>query len=165
MLGWRVLVWWICQRFCCLLSCIFALHTTVYAVCCPPSETPFLVSTLPLLTYALDYNCTDELVKAGPWCADPIWVLCDNNGYFCCRPGQTCFSNGNTDGCADPDAELGSNMQALDYIQQVSRPSSLTTQYSSQATSRSSVVTSQTSAYNRQQSQQNNTSAFRCSWG
>ena len=79
----------------------------------------------------LDTNCTDALVDAGPWCADPTWVLCNNNGYFCCLSGETCYNDGNTDGCAYPDQELGPNQQVLQPIHQLPRSTASTTTTSS----------------------------------
>ncbi len=68
-------------------------------------------------------NCTDALVASGPWCGDPTWILCNNNnGYFCCLPGQTCYSVGGTDGCASPGYELAQGEQPLVTINQVQRP-------------------------------------------
>jgi hypothetical protein len=75
----------------------------------------------------LDTNCTDALVDAGPWCADPTWVLCDNNGYFCCSSAQTCYNEGNTDGCAFPGQALGPNQQVLQPIHQRLRSIASTT--------------------------------------
>lgn len=83
----------------------------------------------------LDTNCTDALVDAGPWCADPTWVLCNNNGYFCCLSGQTCYKDGNTDGCAYPGQELGRNQQVLQPIHQVPRSIASTTTTSSATSS------------------------------
>ena len=98
------------------------------------------------LQNCLDTNCTDALVKAGPWCADPTWVLCNNNGFFCCLSGQTCYSDGNTDGCANPGQEsVGPKQQVLQHMQQVPRSSiaSTATTTSSGATSSSSSKPSQ----------------------
>ena len=64
-------------------------------------------------------NCTEALVASGPRCADPAYNLCDNGGYFCCLPGKLCYSNGNTDGCADADYKLSAGEYFLDTIRQV----------------------------------------------
>ena len=110
-------------------------------VCCPPSkrQTPppyvnrVYISEIFIdsFCHCLDINCTDALVDAGSWCADPTWVLCNNNGYFCCLPGQTCYSDGNTDGCAYPGQELGPKQQVLQPIHQLPRSIAATTMTSS----------------------------------
>lgn len=120
------------------------------SVCCPLGEQRLLARNLlferkalflltePLFTifsiplFIPDHgNCTDALVEAGPRCADPSWILCDNGGYFCCLPGQTCYSNGNTDGCADPDYELGPLESPLPMLNQVPQFAAVTNSPSS----------------------------------
>ena len=58
-------------------------------------------------------------MASGPRCADPTYNLCDNGGYFCCLPGKLCYSNGNTDGCADADHKLSAGQYFLQTIRQV----------------------------------------------
>lgn len=65
-------------------------------------------------------NCTDVLATK-PRCADPSWILCDNNGYFCCQYGEKCYNHTNTDGCASPEFKLGPHDIVLPTVQQAVR--------------------------------------------
>ena len=132
-------------------------------VCCPPSkpQLPLYVNHFPFQTRCIDSfcncidtNCTDALVVAGPWCADPSWVLCNNNGYFCCLWGQTCYSDGNTDGCAYPGYELGPSQQVLQPIHQLPRSIASTT------TTSSAISSSATQSPTSSQSSQNNSGSL-----
>ncbi|KAF2102323.1 hypothetical protein NA57DRAFT_54239 [Rhizodiscina lignyota] len=47
-------------------------------------------------------NCTADIIKTGPYCADTSWQLYNNEGYFCCAPALKGFSSdSNSDGCAN----------------------------------------------------------------
>ena len=58
-------------------------------------------------------------MASGPRCADPTYNLCENDGYFCCLPGKLCYSNGDTDGCANDDYKLSAGEHFLPTISQV----------------------------------------------
>lgn len=134
-------------------------------VCCPPSKpcpSPqdssqlkycfrFSRHVLTPISHEIvsDTNCTDALVASGPWCADPTWVLCDNNGYFCCLPGLTCYNDSNIDGCAYPGYQVRANQQVLPALHQVPRSVASTTTTTSSAAS--SATSNTTSLYSAQQ--------------
>ena len=86
-------------------------------------------------------------MSAGPWCADPSWTLCNNNGYFCCLPGQTCYNEDNVDGCAEPGQKLSNTQQALQVIHQQPRSvaSTSTTSTSTGTPTSSSTTTAPSS--------------------
>lgn len=83
-------------------------------------------------------NCTQTLIKQ-PRCADPSWILCENNGYICCAPGQICLSHngtGNRDSnsCADPGYDLRANEIQLPTVNQVPRAAQSTAPVTAAAT-------------------------------
>ena len=71
-----------------------------------------------LIMFFVGSNCTVALDNLQPRCADPRWSLCDNDGYFCCEAGTTCFAKGIRDGCAPPDYKLADDETVLDPIEQ-----------------------------------------------
>ena len=99
------------------------------SVCCPDRESSSAVTETtrkecrtwltPSSYYLEAINCTGTLVASGPRCADPTYNLCDNGGYFCCLPQQFCYSNGDTDGCADAGYELRPGQSFLPTIHQL----------------------------------------------
>jgi len=94
----------------------------------------------------LDVNCTDALVASGPRCGDPQWIMCLNNGFFCCLPGQICYSAGGTDGCAYPGYEFAQGEKPLSTINQAQRPAATTSASTSPFATPSPTAAPQTSS-------------------